>query len=61
MIVGVPREIKTDEYRVAMIPVGVEELTRAGHKVLIQAGDGQGSGINDDQFALGLLGRQRRF
>ena len=31
MIVGVPKEIKTDEYRVAMIPVGVEELTRAGH------------------------------
>ena len=34
MIVGVPKEIKTHEYRVAMIPVGVEELTRAGHKVL---------------------------
>src|SRR5712692_5811111 len=51
MIVGVPREIKTDEYRVAMIPVGVEELTRAGHRVLIQAGAGQGSGISDDQYA----------
>jgi alanine dehydrogenase len=52
MIVGVPKEIKTDEYRVAMIPVGVEELTRAGHRVLIQAGAGQGSGISDDQYAL---------
>ena len=52
MIVGVPREIKTDEYRVAMIPVGVEELTRAGHQVLLQAGAGQGSGINDDQYAV---------
>jgi alanine dehydrogenase len=52
MIVGVPREIKTDEYRVALIPVGVEELTRAGHKVLIQAGAGQGSGINDEQYAV---------
>src|SRR5260370_20079173 len=52
MIVGVPREIKTDEYRVAMIPVGVEELTRADHQVLIQAGAGQGSGINDDQYAM---------
>src|SRR5437868_5799670 len=52
MIVGVPREIKTDEYRVAMIPVGVEELTRAGHQVLIEAGAGQGSGINDDQYAV---------
>jgi alanine dehydrogenase len=51
MIVGVTKEIKTDEYRVAMIPVGVEELTRLGHRVLIQAGAGQGSGINDDQYA----------
>jgi alanine dehydrogenase len=50
-IVGVPKEIKTDEYRVAMIPVGVEELTRAGHTVLIQAGAGQGSGISDEQYA----------
>src|SRR2546422_10561272 len=50
MIVGVPKEIKTDEYRVALIPVGVEELTRAGHKVLIQAGAGQGSGISDEQY-----------
>jgi alanine dehydrogenase len=51
MIIGVPKEIKTDEYRVAMIPVGVEELTRAGHTVLIQTGAGQGSGIPDDQYA----------
>src|SRR6187431_1714288 len=49
--IGVPKEIKTDEYRVAMIPVGVEELTRAGHTVLIQAGAGQGSGIADEQYA----------
>jgi alanine dehydrogenase len=52
MLVGVPREIKTDEHRVAMIPVGVDELTRAGHKVVIQAGAGQGSGIADDQYAV---------
>ncbi len=51
MIVGVPKEVKTDEYRVAMIPVGVEELTRGGHRVLIQAGAGQGSGISDEQYA----------
>src|SRR5437773_2261386 len=51
MIVGVTKEIKTDEYRVAMIPVGVEELTRLSHRVLIQAGAGQGSGISDDQYA----------
>jgi alanine dehydrogenase len=51
MLVGVPKEVKTDEYRVAMIPVGVEELTRAGHRVLIQSGAGQGSGIADEEYA----------
>lgn len=49
--VGVPNEIKIHEYRVAMIPVGVEELTRAGHRVLVQAGAGQGSGISDERYA----------
>src|SRR5439155_14998018 len=47
MIVGVPREIKADEYRVAMLPVGVEELISAGHQVLMEANAGQGSGIVD--------------
>ncbi len=51
MIVGVPKEVKQDEYRVAMVPAGVEELTRAGHTVLIQTGAGSGSGISDDQYA----------
>ena len=51
MIVGVPKEIKTHEYRVALMPVGVEELRRAGNKVLIQGGAGQGSGISDEQYA----------
>jgi len=51
MIVGVPREIKQDEYRVAMLPVGVEELTKAGHRVLIEQGAGQGSGIFDEFYA----------
>jgi alanine dehydrogenase len=50
-VVGVPNEIKTHESRVALIPVGVEELTRAGHPVLVQAGAGQGSGISDEQYA----------
>src|SRR3954469_6090953 len=50
MVVGVPNEIKTHESRVALTPVGVEELNRAGHKVLIQAGAGQGSGISDDDY-----------
>jgi alanine dehydrogenase len=50
MIIGVPKEIKSDEYRVALIPVGSLELTRAGHRVLVEAGAGQGSGIADDQY-----------
>src|SRR5438552_376680 len=50
IVVGVPNEIKTHEYRVAMTPVGVDELTRAGHKVLIQQGAGQGSGISDEDY-----------
>src|SRR5687768_10248585 len=51
MIIGVPREIKRDEYRVAMLPVGVEELTRARHEVLIETGAGLGSGIPDAEYA----------
>ncbi len=51
MIVGVPREIKPDEYRVAMLPSGVEELVQRGHRVLIERGAGMGSGITDGQYA----------
>src|SRR5438093_588972 len=51
MLIGVPREIKRDEYRVAMLPVGVEELTRAGHQVLIETNAGVGSGIPDAEYA----------
>ncbi|MCU0876990.1 MAG: alanine dehydrogenase [Pirellulaceae bacterium] len=51
MLIGVPHEIKRDEYRVAMLPVGVEELTRAGHQVLIEAGAGIGSGLADAEYA----------
>src|SRR5829696_1301855 len=50
MIVGVPKEVKQDEYRVAMVPAGVGELTRAGHTVLIQSGAGSGSGISDELY-----------
>lgn len=52
MIVGVPRELKQDEYRVGMLPVGVDELTQAGHRVLVERGAGLGSGITDDQYAM---------
>lgn len=51
MILGVPREIKSDEYRVAMLPSGVEELVSAGHQVLVERGAGQGSGIPADEYA----------
>jgi len=47
MLVGVPKEIKQDEYRVALLPVGVEELTQSGHRVLVEKGAGLGSGIPD--------------
>ncbi len=50
MIVGVPRETKQDEYRVALIPVGAEELTKAGHTVLVERGAGIGSGIPDQLY-----------
>lgn len=51
MIVGVPRETKRDEYRVALLPVGAEELVRAGHTVLIEHGAGAGSGLPDEAYA----------
>jgi alanine dehydrogenase len=50
VIVGVPTEIKPDEYRVAITPAGVRELRARGHEVLIQAGAGEGSALSDDQF-----------
>jgi alanine dehydrogenase len=50
MIVGVPTEIKQDEYRVAITPIGVRELTEHGHDVLIERGAGEGSAISDADF-----------
>jgi alanine dehydrogenase len=50
MIIGIPKEIKRDEYRVGLLPVGAEELTRAGHRVLVERGAGGGSGLSDDQY-----------
>ena len=51
MKVGVPTEIKNQEYRVAITPSGVHELTRHGHSVLVQAGAGLGSFISDEEYA----------
>jgi alanine dehydrogenase len=48
--VGVPTEIKADEYRVAITPAGVRELSSHGHEVILQAGAGEGSAMHDDRF-----------
>lgn len=50
MKVGVPKEIKTNENRVAMVPAGVEVLVAAGHTVLVETGAGIGSGFDDDAY-----------
>ncbi|WP_341360097.1 alanine dehydrogenase [Georgenia sp. M64] len=51
MRVGVPREVKDTEFRVALTPAGVHELVRAGHEVVVEAGAGTGSSIPDPDFA----------
>ncbi|MFL5884411.1 MAG: alanine dehydrogenase, partial [Thermoleophilaceae bacterium] len=50
MKVGVPTEIKADEYRVALTPAGARELAIAGHEVLVQTGAGEGSAIADADY-----------
>jgi len=50
MIIGIPKEIKPDESRVALIPVGVEEMVKHGHTVIIEKGAGLGSGISDQEY-----------
>jgi alanine dehydrogenase len=50
MIIGVPKEIKDNEYRVAITPGGVRQLVEAGHRVLVQSGAGAGSGFSDDEY-----------
>jgi alanine dehydrogenase len=50
VIVGVPAEIKPDEYRVAITPAGVREMVEHGHIVLIESGAGGGSAISDEEF-----------
>jgi alanine dehydrogenase len=51
MKVGVPTEIKADEYRVALTPSGVRELVDRGHEVVVEAGAGEGSGLPDERYA----------
>ncbi len=50
MLIGIPREIKDQEYRVALTTGGVESLVHAGHRILIEAGAGLASGFADDQY-----------
>ncbi|MDI3257304.1 MAG: alanine dehydrogenase [Kyrpidia sp.] len=50
MVIGVPKEIKNNENRVAMTPAGVHALVDAGHRVLIEAGAGAGSGFPDEEY-----------
>jgi alanine dehydrogenase len=51
MIVGVPKEIKEGENRVALTPAGVHTLVREGHTVLVEEGAGEGSGLTDDEYS----------
>ena len=50
MHVGIPKEIKNNEFRVAITPSGVHELVRNGHEVCIETGAGVGSSISDDDY-----------
>jgi len=50
VIVGVPNEVKDNEYRVALTPEGARELTAAGHQVLVQDAAGSGSGIPQQRY-----------
>ena len=51
MLIGLPREIKNNEYRVALVPGGVRALVTRGHEVIIEKNAGAGSGFGDDEYA----------
>lgn len=64
MIIGILKEIKTEEFRVGVTPSGVRELRRDGHTVLVEPGAGSGSGFSDDDYRKAdaeLLGRETIF
>lgn len=50
MLIGIPKEIKTNENRVSLVPAGAEALVGAGHKVYVERGAGEGSGFTDEQY-----------
>ena len=51
MVIGVPKEIKNNEYRVAIVPSAALELTRRGHTVLLETGAGARAGFPDEEYA----------
>ncbi|HEX7723317.1 MAG TPA: hypothetical protein VF397_14250, partial [Pyrinomonadaceae bacterium] len=51
MIIGLPKEIKDNEYRVGLTPAGVRALTDANHRVLVEKNAGEGSGFDDELYA----------
>jgi len=51
MIIGVPKEIKAQEHRVALLPSAAYQLIKHGHKVLVETNAGAGIGFNDDNYA----------
>jgi alanine dehydrogenase len=51
MLIGVPKEIKDNEFRVGLTPASVAELIHHGHKAIVEAGAGAGSGLSDDEYA----------
>lgn len=50
MVIGIPKEIKPEENRIAIVPGGIETLVHKGHKVIIEKGAGRGSGFNDEEY-----------
>ena len=50
MLIGVPKEIKANEHRIALVPAGVSAFVAAGHSVVVEAGAGVGSGFEDDAY-----------
>ena len=50
MLIGVPKEIKDNEFRVGLTPASVAELTHHGHSVLVEKSAGVGSGLSDDEY-----------
>ncbi len=52
MIIGVPKEIETHEYRIGINPAGVRQLGARGHEVVIESEGGLGAGFSDDVFEL---------